>query len=256
MYKVYRVNVGDVFYIGCTSNYAQRRIVHRSLLKTNNHFNSKLQSAYNSLNIKECIVEILHTFDTMVEALNKEQELIELNKDTPACTNMNLGSNTWIRCENSKLRKESMSKGMQIYYESMTEEERTAKYGRRGKLNGMYGKIQSEETKAKCRINIKKAQEANIGRVFSDEHKAKLRESAAKRVGEANPFFGKQHSAEAKAKQSAANKGRLPINARKVIAEGKEFLSVTDCARYYGITYNAVAFRIKSNSFDFHYINA
>ena len=55
MYKVYRVNVGDDFYIGCTSNYAQRRIVHRSLLKHNNHFNSKLQSAYNSLDVKECV---------------------------------------------------------------------------------------------------------------------------------------------------------------------------------------------------------
>jgi group I intron endonuclease len=256
MYKVYRVNVGNVFYIGCTSNYAQRNVVHRSQLKNNSHFNSKLQSTYNSLATKKCSIEVLHTFNNIVEALNKEQELIELNKDNVACTNMNLGSNTWIRCENSKLRKGNISKGMRIYYESLTKEERTAKYGRRGKLNGMYGKIQSEETKAKCRINVKKAQEANIGRVFSDEHKAKLRESAAKRVGEANPFFGKQHSAEAKAKQSAANKGRLPINARKVIAEGKEFLSVTDCARYYGITYNAVAFRIKSNSFDFHYINA
>jgi predicted GIY-YIG superfamily endonuclease len=256
MYKVYRVNVGDVFYIGCTSNYAQRSVVHRSQLKTNSHFNSKLQSTYNSLVTKKCSIEVLHTFDNIVEALNKEQELIELNKDNVTCKNMNLGNNTWISCENSKLRKENMSKGMQIYYESLTEEERTAKYGRCGKLNGMYSKTQSEETKAKCRSNIKKAQEANIGRVFSEEHKAKIRESAVKRVGEANPFFGKQHSAEAKAKLSAANKGRLPINARKVIAEGKEFLSVTDCARYYGITYNAVAFRIKSNSFDFHYINA
>lgn len=256
MYKVYRVNVGDDFYIGCTSNYAQRRIVHRSLLKHNNHFNSKLQSAYNSLDVKECSVEILHTFDTMEEALNKEQELIELNKDIPACTNMNLGSNTWIGYENTNLRKENMSKGMMTYYESMTEEERTAKYGRRGALNGMYGKTHSEETKAKCRINIKKAQEANIGRVFSEGHKAKIREHAVKRVGEKNPFFGKQHSEETKAKLSAINKGKIPKSARKVIADGKEFLSVSECARHYCITYNAAVFRIKSSNFDFHYINA
>lgn len=256
MFTVYRVNVGDVFYIGCTSNFSQRRLAHKSAIKNNNHWNSKLQNSYNSLAIRECSIETLHTFGSMEEAFSKEQELIELNKDNNAFTNMNLGSNTWINCENTKLRKENISKSMKIYYESLSEEERAIKYGLPMELNGMYGKTQSEETKAKCRINIKKAQEANIGRVFSEEHRAKISENASKRIGDTNPFFGKQHSAESKAKQSAANKGKLPKNARRVVAEGKEFPSVTDCARYYNITYNAAAFRIKSSSFDFHYINA
>lgn len=256
MYKVYKITVSDVFYLGCTSNFSHRSMIHRSLLKNNNHSNSKLQNKYNSLEVKEVCVEVLYSFNSMQEAFEKEQELIGLHIDNPACTNMNLGNNTWINYTEQESRKENMSKGMQSYYESLTEEERTLKYSRPGELNGMYGKTQSEETKAKCRENIKKAQEANIGRVFSEEHKAKLSENASKRVGEANPFYGKQHSAEAKSKQSAANKGKLPPNSRKVVAEGKEFLSVTECARYYNITYNAVAFRIKSNSFDFHYINA
>jgi group I intron endonuclease len=256
MFKVYKVKVGDFYYLGCTSNFSQRSTVHRSLLKTNKHFNSKLQAAYNSLVIRECSIEVLHTFASMQEALNKEQELIATHLDKPNCTNMNLGSNTWVNYEDAETRKKNMSEGMSVYYESLTPEERAVKYGLSGELNGMYGRTQSEETKAKCRLNIKKAQDSNRGRALSDEHKVKLSAIASTRTGDTNPFYGKQHSAEAKAKQSAANKGKLPPNSRKVVAEGVEFPSVTECARHYDITYNAVAFRIKSNSFDFHYINA
>lgn len=263
MNNVYKVVVGDMFYIGCTSKFKQRCGSHISALKTNTHGNFKLQKAYNNLILKKISISILHSFTTLDEAFSKEQELIQSYKDNINCTNMNIGNDTWVNSEDVVNRKENMSKGMLTYYESLTKEERIIKYGKSGALNGMYGKTQSEETKAKCRDNIKKAHLANKGRIFSEEHRKKISINASKRVGEANPFYGKQHSSETKAKIAATkarlaetNGIRITSNSRKVLADGVEFPSVTACARHYNIAYNAAAFRIKSSSFDFHYIDA
>lgn len=48
----------------------------------------------------------------------------------------------------------------------------------------------------------------NKGKPLSEQQKAKLSEIASKRVGEANPFYGKTHTKETKAKLSAAARAR------------------------------------------------
>jgi hypothetical protein len=63
----------------------------------------------------------------------------------------------------------------------------------------MFGKIHSDETKAK----IKKSCEGiNLGNKHSDETKSKMSEIAKLRVGDKHPRFGTKHSDETKAKMS------------------------------------------------------
>lgn len=98
-----------------------------------------------------------------------------------------------------------------------------------GERNPSYGKVPSEETRIKI-------SESNTGRIFSIEHKEKIREShkgmesplKCKHLteeqkknmrgshkgqnGAKNPFFGKHHTKKAKEKQSKAKMGHTPWN--------------------------------------------
>lgn len=254
---VYVVIIEEYFYIGCTSNFTKRKITHKSLLKNNNHFNTKLQEIYNASEYKVVDINIVQEVNSLEEAYELEQYLIASALEKMShCVNKNLNYNTWIACQDTESRKANIAQGMNRYYETLTEEERKDKYGRKGETNGMFGKTHTEEAKTVFRENIKKAQEANKGRAFSQEHKDKLSDCASLRTGELNSFYGKRHTEESKAKMAEANKGKIPVNARKVLADGITFNSVTECARYFSITYNAAAFRIKSPNFDYHYINA
>ena len=68
------------------------------------------------------------------------------------------------------------------------------------------------------------------------------------RGGSNNPFFGRQHSEETKAKLSAANKGRLPPNTKIVVCENVEYISLTEASRAYGITAGAMHYRVNSKA--------
>lgn len=80
----------------------------------------------------------------------------------------------------------------------------------RGSDHGNFGKVRSEEFKR----NLSKARKGqwgwwNIGTHLSEETKGKISESAKKRVGILNPFFGRHHSEETKQKIRESKKQRL-----------------------------------------------
>lgn len=77
--------------------------------------------------------------------------------------------------------------------------EKNHMYGKVGKDSPSYGRIVSEETRAKMRA-------AKIGRKLSEEHRAKI--GNAER-GEKNPNYGKKFTLEHRAKLSAAAKLRI-----------------------------------------------
>jgi len=82
--------------------------------------------------------------------------------------------------------------------------------------------------------------EANIGKIFSEEHKEKLSKSRlGKYQGKENPFYNKHHSEEAKKKMSETKKktyqgGNHP-QAKKVICERVEYGSTAEASLSLGV---------------------
>lgn len=68
-----------------------------------------------------------------------------------------------------------------------------------------------------------------LGKVFSDEHKKNL----------SNAFKGRKLTDKTKQK---LDKSRFK---EKISAEGKIFESINECARYYGVSYQTIQFRLK-----------
>lgn len=65
------------------------------------------------------------------------------------------------------------------------------------------------------------------GRVFSEEHRKKLSNSAKERIGDKNPFYGKIHSSDTKDKISQANKGKIHKSRRKPVRMRGESIDIT-----------------------------
>ena len=120
------------------------------------------------------VKEILEEFDDRVEAHKKENEYIEKFRNDDKCLNQMLNR----------------------HFGSFSEETRE-KMGdaRRGEKNPMYGKIVSDETRAKL---------GAAHRVENLSEKTRSKLSAAK-LGEKNPMYGKHFSKEHRAKIGAAN---------------------------------------------------
>ena len=91
---------------------------------------------------------------------------------------------------------------------------------RTGEKHPFYGKKHSEETIEKMR-QAHLGNSAHKGKHHSEKTKAILREKALERdvSGEKNPFFGKQHTDEAKEKNRQAHLGRIPWNKGITLSE-------------------------------------
>lgn len=83
--------------------------------------------------------------------------------------------------------------------------------------------------------------------------KSRLVQSAKSRTGDRNPFFGKSHTEETRKSIGDKNRGKLPSNARRVVADGVEYESAAACARAKGCVPALVLYRIKSPKYEYSY---
>lgn len=74
------------------------------------------------------------------------------------------------------------------------------------------------------------------------------------RTGKNNPFFGKRHSPDTKAKIRAKRLGSKPANSRAVSIDGAIFPSATEAGRVLGVCTATILFRIKSRHWNYSYI--
>lgn len=117
-----------------------------------------------------------------------------------------------------------------------------SKYGYNVQNGGSSNGKHTEETKAKIREynrNKKLSKETKIkissknkGKVLTETHKEKISKALK---GDKNPFFGKKHTEETKRKMRNAQTGSKNHNSKRVICNNIIFVSVKECADYYGV---------------------
>ena len=110
---IYKVTIGDNFYIGQSINFKERMLHHKWLLKSNKHSNDYMQKAYNKH--KEFNSEIIFTCTENYLDL-VEEELINLYKGQKGFMNMMMSVSTkrgdnhpWTGKKHSESSKNKMS---------------------------------------------------------------------------------------------------------------------------------------------------
>lgn len=242
--------INGKIYIGSSSNIETRFKRHKRELKKGNHHNAHLQRSYEKYGDVNFEFYVLEETENLFE---QEQNWI----DNIGIELYNIGSvgggDNLSKHPNKEAIIEKRTEKFVETLNNMTEEERKQKYGR---SMSMFGKKHSDETKIKMSKNQKrKYGEENhfYGKTHTEETKQIISNAASKRVGDKNPFYGKKHSEETLNKISEKNKGKKPVNIRRVVANGEVYESVSDCAKNNEISPALVIYRIKSEKYDYRY---
>ncbi len=203
-------------YIGSTKNISHRIKDHIYYLSHQKHSNIKLQNSFNKNGLKNFYCYYILTENY----LNLEQHLLNaLNFKY----NYNIGKkalggdNISEHPDNNQIRKK-ISKASKNKW---TKERKQAMSNRNsGKLNPNYGGKITKQPEIKAKISkARKELEANrisphplTNRIFTNETKQKMSESAKKRsLGPNNNFYGRNHSDAAKYKMKITRGTRVEI---------------------------------------------
>lgn len=98
--------------------------------------------------------------------------------------------------------------------------------------DGSSGLIVTEEYRNKMRNLVMGKNNPNYGHKWTKEMKQELRNKMIGRYdGENNPNYGNRWTKEQRERHNKA---------KKVICDGKEFITLTECAKYYGVKYTTM----------------
>lgn len=222
-------------YIGSTKDFDNRRGEHFHALRSGKHINVWLQrsfdkhgkEAFDFIVLEECPEDQLFIV---------EKKMIEAARASGAKL-YNIGAvgggDNLTRHPN---RKEIV-------------ERRSAKL-RGAKRKPMYG-----ETNSNWRGGVPRCSLCGKGL----RHKAKRADEyicggCRDRSGERNPFFGKAHSAATREALRHSRLGKKPTNARAIVVDGVQYLSMNDASKALGIKSATISHRVRSKSFaNYHY---
>lgn len=206
------------YYIGSSSSISKRWADHRSYLRCNKHVNPKLQAAWHKYGESSLVIEVLEKC-RVEDLLDREQHYLDTlrpsyNIAKDASSPMRGRKHT----EDSKRRMSQPGELNPFFGRTLTSEHRAVldrtgtkhtpetleKYKERtGENNAFYGKKHTPEVKQKL------SEIAKL-RTHTDETKAKISKASS---GVNNGNYGNigtyHHTAEARAKMSAASKARV-----------------------------------------------
>lgn len=254
-------------YVGSSVNLEKRKKRHFYDLKRNTHNNIHLQRAYNKIGEKYFIFEIVELIEGVEELRAKEQLYIDSYKNksynigTKSCGGDNISLHPMkqdIICK--------MKSSLKIRYSSLSSYDRKVIYGKKGTLNGMFGKKHTEYSKSliSCKNKGKKCYKQGkthieyFGKERAEIISEKMSVVASQRIGKNNPFFGKKHSIETKKILSDIAKSKIPKKGKdlsytktyKITLPNDEIIfaiGLLDVAKRFKISTTAVSNAVRNN---------
>ena len=222
------------YYIGVTQKPKARLASHKSELKRGIHRSHMFQKAWDESGSTVVSMQILHQ-GPMSEAMEKEVGLLKSSATDPLLKNTCVSSANGIDVD----RLADPEAHLRIKSEAFS-----------GAKNPMFGRTHTPEAR---KAISEKLMGKNLGvkrGPMSEEQRKKLSESRLVNppVGEKNPFFGKQHSEETKAKIREKNKGQLPPNTKSTIIDGVEYKSQAAAAAALGVSHGLIGYRLRNPS--------
>lgn len=259
-------------YIGRSTNPSARFSIHRRQLRTDSHHNIRLQREFNKYGEESFIFEVLWSTDNFEDCCSME-ELIINDSVFSRLLNVSGASTGGDLLKNHPNKQSTISRRVASQIAklaNMTQEERRLKWGRSGVRNGMYGKSHNEHIKEQSRARLHQLRANSTDSTFGGasnverfgEQKAleiseKLSAIGKQWIGEANHFYGKQHTEEfkkASSERASIRQKTMSIEDRimhpqtKILVyQNKMYIGASSLARSIGCTAGNVSHMIKTN---------
>jgi len=260
IYKIRNVK-NDKCYVGSAKSFIKREKEHFRLLKNGSHWNVKLQRAFNKYGSAAFVFEICEFVVYTKEIMVLEDQWIaklDAKKNGYNIADASFGD----QLSNHPNRKEiieKISQGLRKTFSEMSVEERKQKFGKPAEANPMFGKKRPEHVHRAMKDGARRVmEETGHGPTFgiqkSDVHRVKMSTNAKERIGDKNPFFGRRHSEETKAKISERAKGRKCATMRAVIMHSVRYEKLKDAADVAGVHVTTIHYRASSNNPKFYYV--
>ena len=194
IYRITCVENGK-FYIGSTANKTQRWARHRKELRAKQHKNRNMQASWDKYGEAAFVFEVVEEVPDVLQLMAAEQRWLDGCVGQPDCFNHNRFADAPWR-------------------------------GKSGPGTPMWGRKNSQETRAKLSAALAGENHPNWGKELRPETRAKISAAQAN-----NPWRGASHTPESIAKIAAASRGRpasLETRAKRSKAlQGHEVSSVT-----------------------------
>ncbi|ASD51971.1 homing endonuclease [Pseudomonas phage PspYZU05] len=234
--------VNNKIYVGSAKNFERRWARHIKDLENGNHSSIKLQRSFD-LHGNVFEFSILEKIE-YVKDIIIERENFWINKLNSKINGYNIADASFGDVLSTHPNKEKIlakrTKTVKEKMESLGKEGRKRLFSKPGELNGRW----DPSTHVYCSCGKRITNTASCC--------AKCR----KRTGEDNPFFGRKHGKEFLDKMSKLKLGVRPTNAKRISCDGMIFESGSDAAKHFSISAGLVSYRVKSDKWNWAYINA
>jgi len=232
MKAIYKITntVTNKIYVGSTKDFTKRKKTHLRTLRNGTHHCTYLQRSFDK---HGDVFEV-----SVIKELSEDESLFEFEQyyiDTLK-PEYNIGSvgggDNLTDNPNKKAIIAKITSSTNNRYANMTTEEKRIVYGKSGSDNANW----KGGHKYFCACGAKISQVNDCCTKCRD------------RTGSSNSFYGKKHSAETIAKLREVNKGKVPANAKAIMAEGTEYPSMRAAGTAYGINTAAMKYRVDNKN--------
>lgn len=238
-------------YIGSAQNMVSRQARHIKDLVAGRHHNRHLQAAFDQHGAGDLIFSVVQICGDRDSAYQLEAEILATHEGL-----LNVGKG--VRGGDNLTRNPDRTRiladiriGSAAALARLSIEQRRTLYGKVGELNGMHGRHHSGPAK-QAMSRFKTGNQYAKGAIRSADQRAAMSALASQRTGEANPFYGRQHTPETKAK-IAATKAKLPrvlpSNSKEIVIEGVVYLCIRDAMKATGLSRFVIKRRLADPAF-------
>lgn len=235
IYKIENISNGKI-YIGSSKDTKRRWKSHQTRLRSGDHHNIYLQRAFNKYGEENFVYSIIELLDENCDKslqFEREDYYIKMLKPEYNIGSVGGGDNFSNHPDKDRIR-EIHRKNLQKLRDE-----------------GKIPKTASGEDNPNWKGALNTTCECGNRKSHGNTQCSKCRDKS----GEDNPFWGKSHSNETKRLISEAKKGKPNLrDSKKVVADFKEYRSLTFAAQCLNVSVGTISYRLKSGWDGYYYL--